>query len=162
MVSSGHRILACILLCFGLTSFAEAQSGGSVSGKVTFKKKPAAGVIVAVISENDDGSRRSRHQGRTDEEGNYRVANLPAGNYYVYPIAPALVPDKGAARPLVLIGQGENIANLDFALVQGGVITGKITNAEGQPLIEEPVSIIPVNQEPSYSNPELDNFITDD
>jgi protocatechuate 3,4-dioxygenase beta subunit len=39
------------------------------------------------------------------------------------------------------IGEGENIENIDFALKLGGVITGRITNSNGQPLIEENVRL---------------------
>src|SRR5215475_9519966 len=44
---------------------------------------------------------------------------------------------------VLLIGEGETVEGIDFALIRGGVITGKITDANGQPLIEEPVSIEP-------------------
>jgi len=39
----------------------------------------------------------------------------------------------------VTIGDGETADGIDFELVKGGVITGKITDVEGRPLIEERV-----------------------
>ena len=153
---SSRRAIACILLSLSVAAFAQAQSGAakeqtaSVSGKVTVKNKAVAGIfVVATETDRSGGPQRASRRGTTDDEGNYRISDIPAGNYYVYPLAPALV-DKAQAKRLLTIAAGESVRDVDFAMVRGGVITGRITNAEGQPLLEEFVNVMPVDNPPQY------------
>jgi hypothetical protein len=44
-----------------------------------------------------------------------------------------------------MVGEGETVEDINFALVPGGVITGKITDSDGQPLIEESVQVARVD-----------------
>ena len=98
--------------------------------------------IVVVATENDysGGWQRSRNRGTTDAEGNYRINNVPTGKYLIYPVAPALVVENGQPNQRLAVTAGETIRDINFAMVQGGVITGKITEANGQPLIDEVVT----------------------
>ena len=48
---------------------------------------------------------------------------MPAGSYWVQPMTPAFV----EVSRKVTIGDGETADGIDFELVKGGVITGKIT-----------------------------------
>ena len=43
----------------------------------------------------------------------------------------------------MIIGERETVSNIDFALVRGGVITGKVTDSDGKPLVEQHVNIAP-------------------
>ncbi len=52
----------------------------------------------------------------------------------------ALTDTQQYGKPLIL-GDGENVENVDFTLVRGGVITGKVTDADGRPVIEEPIEV---------------------
>ena len=169
MVSS-RQIIAWILLSLSLSVavYAQAQSGAAkeqtanVSGKITVKNKGVAGiVVVATDPAYGDGSQQpARLRSTTDDEGNYRISDIPAGNYYVFPLAPALV-DKTQSRRLLTIAAGESIRDFDFAMVRGGVITGRITNADGQPIVEENVNVMPIDSALEYRshNP---GILTDD
>src|SRR6185295_6017517 len=42
----------------------------------------------------------------------------------------------------VNVAEGEAVTKIDFALLRGGVITGRITDSEGHPLISERVSVV--------------------
>src|SRR6185369_2508470 len=165
MLSSSRRILASILF-LGIATLAQAQNKdqtATISGKVTLKKKAMADVVVFAVDSND--SDEIQHPWRrviTDEAGNYRITNLPSGNYYVYPLAPAFVADDGAAKQQIVIAPGENIRDVDFALTQGGVITGRITTADGQPLIEEMVNVTPLDRQFQFRSPEFAIVRTDD
>ena len=79
----------------------------------------------------------------TDQDGFYRIANVPPGNYEVSPAAPAFVPAdiKQPRGKTVLVGEDENVENINFALVRGGVITGRVTDADGRPVIQQQVNI---------------------
>jgi len=41
----------------------------------------------------------------------------------------------------VVVGEDENVENINFALARGGVITGKVTDADGRPVIQQQVFI---------------------
>jgi hypothetical protein len=82
---------------------------------------------------------------KTDEEGRYRFKGVAAGSYDVFPAAPALVlPKQGRySQPgkTVMVEVGESTEGVDFALTEGGVITGRVTDVDGRPIIEEAVSL---------------------
>jgi carboxypeptidase family protein len=165
MVSSSHRVFACIVFLLTIASFTHAQKdqAASISGKVTLKNKGVAGIVV-VATENDysSGWRLSHNRGTTDEDGNYRINNVPTGNYLIYPVAPALVLENGQVNQRLTVAPGETIRDINFAMVHGGVITGRITDASGQPLIEESVSVTPVELEGNYVRADFHGIQTDD
>ena len=155
MVSSRQAIV-CILLSFIIAACAQAQGGAvkeqtaSVTGKVTVKNKALAGIVVVATDTNDGrGPQHARYRDTTDVEGNYRISNVAAGNYFVYPLTPGLV-EKAQSKRLLTIAAGESISSFDFTLAPGGVITGRITNVDGQPLIEEQVNVMPVDVSPQF------------
>lgn len=137
----------------------------SVSGKVTVKGKPVAGIVVGMRL-SQPGQFDPTFKAITDQNGKYRIDLVPAGNFEVAPVATALVvPDvNNPMSQAVLITEGERVEGIDFALVRGGVITGTITDADGRPLIEERVNLFPVDQSnPARSAYPLQiNFQTDD
>ena len=167
MVSSRPAI-ACILLSFGIAVCVHAQGvakeqTASISGKVTLKNKGVAGIVVVAVPNNYSGSsQRTRHRATTDDEGNYRISEIPAGNYFTYPLSPALAVEKAETRRLLTATAGESIRDVDFAMVPGGVITGRITSADGQPLIEESVTVISVDSQTNYLPHNANNVQTDD
>jgi Carboxypeptidase regulatory-like domain len=147
MALSRPRTILCILLL--LTSFASAPSQGvvdktptsTISGKVTVGGKGLQGVVVGLVISDQYGqnSRPTRFKSTTDEDGNYRITKVPPGTYNVTPASPVYVASNG--RKTLIIGKNETVENVDIALEQGGVITGKVTDAEGRPVIEEMVSV---------------------
>src|SRR5882672_8768267 len=145
---------AAIFLCWaGTCPRTEAQTAPSkknidaiVSGKVTIKGKPAPGVVVGMrLSQPSQFD--PTFKATTDQEGIYRVTDLPAGSYEVSPVAPALViSDLNNPRgQTVVITEAEKIEGIDFELVRGGVITGRVTDADGQPAIEERINLLPAD-----------------
>jgi protocatechuate 3,4-dioxygenase beta subunit len=80
-----------------------------------------------------------------DEEGRYRFKGVAPGSYDVFPAAPALILPKqgryGQPGKTVMVEVGESTEGVDFALTAGGVITGRVTDAEGRPVVEEAVSL---------------------
>jgi hypothetical protein len=156
MLSLTRQMFAAAILLAIVSTFStvrvQAQAekkerSGSVSGRVTINGKGASGVVVTLIRYEVRSRPGDRLRSLTDQEGNYRIAGVPAGKYQVTPLAPALVPKNYDQAPFIsmgkslLMGEGETVEGIDFALIRGGVITGKITDAGGQPIIEELVSI---------------------
>lgn len=123
----------------------------SIAGRVTIGGNPALNktVIVAELRAQGDGEIVINngallgdaivHSLKTDSDGRYRVAGLRAGNYEVKVQADAYVPEKKSERRqrTVALDEGEAAENIDFALVRGGVITGRVSDAEGRPLIAQ-------------------------
>lgn len=122
-----------------------ADSTASVSGRVTIDDKGAAGITVVARVTDSPWQNRTVAKAVTDEDGNYRLTRLPAGRFTIMPVAKAyVVGDSGNYKQpgqAVNVAEGESIEKIDFALVRGGVITGRITDAEGRPIIGELVNV---------------------
>ena len=104
-------------------------------------------------SERRGVPKATRHKAFTDDTGTYRLTNVPPGNYRAEAAAPALVAVDGFRNPFgksvtLLINKDETVENIDFELVRGGVITGRVTDSDGRPLIEEKVSISSAESNP--------------
>jgi len=121
----------------------EKLANASVSGKVTLKNKAVAGVRVFAEEQNSKFGSRAGYRAITDQNGNYKITNLPAGTYFVRPLAPSFTLEDEYTNNTVVINESEAVEDINFALVPGGVITGKISDSDGRPLIEEPVTIFP-------------------
>ncbi|HJX92630.1 MAG TPA: carboxypeptidase regulatory-like domain-containing protein [Pyrinomonadaceae bacterium] len=117
----------------------------SISGTVTLKGKGAAGIAIAVRSANRGNSRSAIYQVKTDQEGHYRISNVLAGSYEVSPNAPGFVVSMRSGSAAIIVGEGETIDDVNFSLTKGAVITGRVTNSEGQPLVEQGVALLPVD-----------------
>ncbi len=144
---------------------AQPTNTGVISGRMTLKAKPAPQVAMVLYGDGDSAIRlpSGKLETTTDANGVYRLTGLPAGSYWVKPMTPAFV-EMGRK---VTIGDGETAAGIDFELVKGGVITGRITDADGHPVIEERVDLF--DAEPASNqtaekvgNVRLQNGQTDD
>lgn len=118
---------------------AQPTNTGVISGRVTLKAKPAPQVAMVLYGNGDSAIRlpSGKLETTTDANGVYRLTGLPAGSYWVKPMTPAFV----EVSRKVTISDGETAAGIDFELVKGGVITGRITDADGHPVIEERVDL---------------------
>ena len=150
MLSSTRQAMACVLLIFGAVASSSSQTNpekpanGSISGKVTLKNKPVPGIAVFAEDQAERRSGRNR-RGITDQTGGYRITDLPPGTYVVTPIAPSLAIEDELRTNSVVVAEDETVEGVNFSMVPGGVITGKITDADGKPLIEEYVTLIPID-----------------
>ncbi|HYV05466.1 MAG TPA: carboxypeptidase-like regulatory domain-containing protein, partial [Blastocatellia bacterium] len=151
----------------------ERKESGVISGRVTLDGRPAQGVTVvaslmglspAKMVEwrlNQPGSPRST----TDSDGRYRIESLAAGTYNISPSAPTLVTvEPAGGTKEVMVAEDATVERIDFSLTRGGVITGKITDTEGAPVIAAMISLKPDDSAISNFSPrELGRmFFTDD
>ena len=78
---------------------------------------------------------------------------MPPANYYVAANRAGLVPvrnDNLAGSPrAVSVSAGETVEGVDFQLVVGGVISGKVTDSDGRSVVEEPVMLTEVTPQPN-------------
>jgi hypothetical protein len=52
---------------------------------------------------------------------------------------------RSRGKPL-LLAEGEDVQGLDFSLVRGGVITGKVTDADGRSVVEQRLTVVAEDQ----------------
>ena len=168
MVSSARLVIAAVLLLTSVVASSLAQTtsdksvNGSVTGKVTLKNKGVAGVVVYVEEQNaGNWTARSSYRATTDQSGTYRITNIPGGTYTIMPAAPSLAFEKELTNNTIVVSEGETIEDIDFSMVPGGVITGKVTDADGKPQIEAFVSLMPIDATVA-SMRETDTMRTDD
>jgi hypothetical protein len=139
----GVLIAVCFSSIQAQTSSKNAKPGASVAGRVTIKNKGVAGVVVVLRKSETSGPFDNPNRAITDQDGNYKISSVAAGAYDVVASAPAYVAPIGS-DPLsrrVVLSDDDHLENMNFTLVKGGVITGKITDADNAPVIQGPVRI---------------------
>jgi protocatechuate 3,4-dioxygenase beta subunit len=97
----------------------------------------------------------------TDENGIYRFTGLRAGGYRVMPMTETLVaaagnaqgfggagnpPGFGGSGKAVTVSDGQVVSQIDFTMARGGVITGRVTDNNGRPVIAERINLTSVNE----------------
>jgi hypothetical protein len=170
----GDRFSILLLMALlGAFSIADAQTSqndnrlrtASISGRVTISGKAASSAKV-VITEIKDGSGLANqdipiasqglkageaHVVLTDAAGRYRLINLPEGRYETRVILKGYVKEKRSESEMLIesfsLNEGESRENVDFTLVRGGVITGRVTNADGRPLIGRLITLQVVDEQ---------------
>src|SRR5215470_2325002 len=132
---------------------AETKIGtATVSGRVTLKGESARGVVVVLQSEDAvrSGDRSPGLRMRSDENGRFRFNGVKAGRYTLTAIAPGFVTPSentfGSRAKAITISDGENVENQEIALKRGAVITGRVTDASGKPLVEQQVGLTGIDE----------------
>jgi hypothetical protein len=156
MPNRWFAILALTFICslpFKFTKEAQAigvnQGAATVSGLVTIKGEPAKGVKVFLQPQQTTGSGNNgtTPSAKTNENGYFRITGLPAGRYVPISLTPGYIMSKGwtdytmTRGPAFDIAEGEVIENYDIELIPGGVITGRVTDSNDRPLVEEQVQL---------------------
>jgi protocatechuate 3,4-dioxygenase beta subunit len=150
------RLSIVLALMFGIESLARSTSlvqdskeTGTVTGRVLLDGKPAPGVIVMATPSLSDPAKIAEQMLKpstslktlTDSDGHYRFEALPAGKYYIAPSAPTLISAETDAAKQLTVAEAATVEDINFSLSRGGVITGKVTDSEGNPVIAEEISL---------------------
>jgi len=152
-----YRLLITAVLVCACGTIVRSQPGtqkpkanGSISGFVTIDGKGAPGIPIAAIAGETINRREAAGRAVTDTEGHYRITGLEAGQYQIWTLTPGLIPDTSSSQGYypypgsiksVILAANEEVQDLDLKLLRGGVITGRISDAENHPIIEERVTI---------------------
>jgi carboxypeptidase family protein len=134
------RIAAMVLLLFLTFNSAKAQQTGEISGRVITEDgtgMPNLYVTIFPINSTQGPSPINRsNRVTTDDNGNFRVTGLAPRIYQVnvfqtkgYTVQPP-PSSEGRERRYYRIGETATIT-----MIKGGVITGKVTTADGEPLV---------------------------
>ena len=122
------------------------QPSGSIKGRITVDGKAQPGVVVSLFMADDYYyDRRPLATAITDADGGYRLTPVPAGRYSISTHSPLFVNTQidhnGMNGRYVSVDAGEAVDDVNFALVRGGVITGRVTDTEGRPVISQAVTV---------------------
>jgi protocatechuate 3,4-dioxygenase beta subunit len=131
----------------------------SIGGRVTVGGAPAANALVMVMevdppsggsSPGGESRQRAFVKVRTDNDGRYHVGGLAEGDYMIYALSKAYVSSRSSPMSEVFrsvtLDEGESRDAVDIALVRGGVITGRVVDDEGRPLIATYLCLLPVDE----------------
>lgn len=127
------RAIVFIILLIPVST-ASAQTKGAITGRVVAEDGAGMAGITVMLSvvAIQGGQRRST---TTDEEGNFRFTDLSPRPYSI-----SVFGSREYVQPPAITGSGERRyyrpgENVNIALIRGGVITGRVTNAAGEPVI---------------------------
>ena len=112
---------------------------GRIKGRLTYADTGAPVTNAMVVLESIDPT-TGWGRARVDANGNYLLANLPAGMFN-------LNLDEGpegwtaVAKEFIKVVEGETISNVDLTLVRGGIITGRVTDQNtNEPIADHHIS----------------------
>lgn len=150
VVVASMIVVSTISIPSSMAQDSRKEPAGSITGRVTVGGKPAARVTV-MLTPGDRGLQQTpATRVTTDEDGRFKLNAVPAGSYTILPYTPALVvpAETSFAQPgkSVSLGDGEEVDDIDFSLVKGGVITGRVTDPEGRPIVEQHITLIRIDE----------------
>ena len=152
------RYTLSIILPFGLVISVHTPSAatetqaptGSINGRVTIDGQAASGVAVILQPAEMNLPPSSANKVKTDQEGRFRLTGLAAGRYILTVLAPlyAVPNESGTNRPgkLITLATGETLEGIEIKLVRGGVITGRVTDPAGKPVIGSRVNVSDISE----------------
>jgi hypothetical protein len=117
---------------------------GTIKGRVVSDEgRPVTNATI--VAQSATGAPAAKPT-RVDGEGKFVFEDLPTAAYIVIATAPGYIDQSMSVAdpnqwPRHLIG-----AQLKITMIKGGVITGTVTNAKGDPVVGVPVSVSLVNE----------------
>jgi len=137
------------------------KESGTITGSVKRDGKPASGITVIATPFPDSSNATLQLSNQsvsmkatTDATGVYRLEGLAPIKYFVKPSAAPLISTGGNSPIEVTVGEGSTVEGIDFSLSLGGVITGRITDSDGNPVIGQRVSIKSLDEKDAPSGVE--------
>lgn len=144
-----EQLILLLIILIASTDFIEAQSGGTIAGRVTLNGNPMAGFSVVLQQQQEQrsgiptGKSINQLTVETDQDGRFRFESLQAGRYEVRPLESVYVQENART---VTISDGGGVDSIDFALSKAGVITGRVFKENGKPVVMEQVSLVRFDQ----------------
>jgi len=127
----------------------------TVSGRVVLKSEPVQGVAV-VLQPQASGGRPANPdavlRGRTDGAGRFQITGVAAGRHSITAFLPGAISSDdmsftGQPGKTLNVSEGENVENIDLTLRLGGVITGRVVDSGGRPLVEARITLNRLDRE---------------
>ncbi|MGH9801457.1 MAG: carboxypeptidase regulatory-like domain-containing protein, partial [Blastocatellia bacterium] len=125
------------------------EGTATVAGVVTLKGEPARNVSVA-LQPSGQYDQKLTQRIKTDEAGRFRFERVKAGRYVLGAVAPGFVaPSENQSGPqgkTINLSDSEN-AEVEIAMRLGGVITGRVTDSRGNPIVGEGIQLAKLNEQ---------------
>jgi protocatechuate 3,4-dioxygenase beta subunit len=141
--SRPYPILFSLCLVFCAPALGQEQTRalvGGVAGRVTASQAPAPRVEVQLLKSGiGQPARAVAAKTTTDKRGRYKFAGVEPGEYYVLPVSATLLvldrADYNQPGKRVLVTAGESAGGVDFDLSPPSSISGRVTDADGEPVV---------------------------
>lgn len=148
MIPAAFVYVAVSLVALLGSPQAQTTIKGVISGRVVNSDGTGLANIAVNLTPAAMERYSQRRSGSTDEDGNFRFTEVLPGAYtvnamdgYGYVTSPLSSQDR-LQRRVYRLGETATLT-----MIKGGVITGRVTNAEGEPLIAMPLTAIMVRSE---------------
>jgi hypothetical protein len=120
---------------------------GSISGRITIQGKPAAAIELALRPIKDDFLEPIIGKCKTDADGRYKFPDLKSSYYWLQINSEEYVNANGIDKDMedekagrrILVSNGETVTDAHLELALGGMISGRIVDADGKPVVDEMV-----------------------
>jgi len=124
-------------------------ANGSIKGRVV--ADDGQPIVNATLMAQATNGPPSVRPAQVDAEGRFSFDDLPSAAYVIFAVAPGYIDEAMSTGdpndwPRHLIG-----SQLKIKMIKGGVITGKVTNAKGDPIVGVPVHAVALNN--PFSSP---------
>lgn len=141
VVRAAFIVSVFVLFGFGSSSFLKIRAqdltrpAATISGRVVAEDgRPIAGAVINIryVAANDTGNRTTG----TDDDGNFVVTDVDAGAYTLNANAPGYVPSPDPNNPHReprFYRRGDT--GITLTLAKGAVITGRVTDNTGAPVV---------------------------
>lgn len=143
-----------------LGNLSSTPPGATIHGQILRDRwqksdSPAIGSDAVVLIEGDS----VRRQVRPDAQGNYRVSGLPPGKFKVTLQLPETLTTHQAEREVTVADRG--CAAAVYYITDNGRVSGKVFDAEGQPIARILVSLLDPASDPKKDNVKLERTDAD-
>jgi 5-hydroxyisourate hydrolase-like protein (transthyretin family) len=129
---------------------ANPEDYGAVSGRVfdAITGQPLSKVQLQLVPESSPTPRREAYAASTDSSGAFHFSNVEPGNYRLSAQRNRYVRQQyGQKSPrgmgaTIAVGPKQHVANIELRLMPGAVVTGRVTDEDGEPLAGVRVSLM--------------------
>jgi carboxypeptidase family protein len=153
-----HSFSLAIIICAALLVSAQdstpAAKTATIAGTVVKEpgSQPLKKVLVQVVAEAQGES----YTASTDAEGHFRVENVVPGRYRIFIERTGFVEVNGRGRKsdvnVVAVQAGQSVEDLLLRMLPTAIITGRITDEDGDPMSE--VRVIALRKKPGKTSRE--------
>jgi carboxypeptidase family protein len=141
------RFVTAMLVLSGLALIGAAQQSpgiDAITGRVLGEDGNPLAHARVYADEAETRGQKIPHSTTTDDEGYFRLTGLPPGNYYLSAsaggyLSTAVFATERPAQPNDRYFRPG--ASVTITLKKGGVITGRVTNAEGRAVVAVPLTL---------------------
>jgi len=150
------RLIAFSCLVAAAFAFQNASqkntSGVTIQGKVL--QEPGGQPIrkANVQFSARDGQSNGQYSDTTDAEGRFKIDDLKPGRYMATVEHPGFVQAASGKPATILVQPGQGTTDLVFYMQPGAVITGKVTDLDGDPMRNVGISALRVGSTPRGMN----------